>query len=427
MQNASRDIADSGLVRRMNAGRALTALRREPAMSTGDLVTATGMSRPTVHAAAQYLTELGWVTETTGTAPGETPRRGRPSRVFAFDASAGHVLGVDIGAHTARTALADLRGDVTAARRSAFTDPDLPAGDRIDRVRELAAATVRDAGLRPGEVLSVCVGTSGTISPDGVVSTRTGIPGFLGADLRTAFAQDFGPDVLVENDCNLAVIAERWRGLAADTSDVVCMLAGERLGVGVLVGGTLLRGHRNKARDLGFLHHVPDSTPDMGIASLARQCGRRLVEASAARAERGEPVDEAAPGAVLYAMVDGDPDRVDAQTVLRAVRAGDAAAQAVLQEALGSAARATAVLAMLFAPELVVLSGAVADAGDVLLEPLRRQVAEWAPEVPRLAASPLSERAVVTGAVRLALDDAETRYLDALAPAPVHAPRTAPA
>lgn len=420
MQNASRDIADSALVRRMNAAHALTALRREAAMSTGDLVTATGMSRPTVHAAAQHLTELGWVTETTGavTGPGEAPRRGRPSRVFAFDASAGHVLGVDIGAHTARTALADLRGEVTAAREEAFGDPELPARDRIRQVRELAAATVREAGQGPGEVLSVCVGTSGTISPDGVVSTRTGIPGFLGADLRTAFAQDFGPCVLVENDCNLAVIAERWRGLAADTTDVVCMLAGERLGVGVLVGGTLLRGHRNKARDLGFLHHFPDSAPEVGIASLARLHGMRLV---ASLAERDGPVDESAPGAVLHGMVDGDPDRVDAETVLRAVRAGDPAAPALLREALGSAARAVAVLSMLFAPELVVLSGAVAEAGDVLLEPLRRQIADWAPEVPRLAASPLSERAVVTGAVRCALDDAEARYLDALVPAPAHA------
>ncbi|MGW7488267.1 hypothetical protein [Streptomyces sp. NPDC054786] len=146
-------------------------------MSASELISATGMSRPTVPAAAQYLIELGWVAETAGDHRTSTPRRGRPSRGFAFRADAGHVLGVDIGAHTARTVLADLLGESVADRQITSEDPETDPQLKVALVRDLAAATVRDSGFEPEHVLSVCVGTSGTISEAGVVRVRTGTPG----------------------------------------------------------------------------------------------------------------------------------------------------------------------------------------------------------------------------------------------------------
>ncbi|WP_171904132.1 ROK family transcriptional regulator [Streptomyces abyssalis] len=415
MPSTSRDVADTAYVRRLNAVRVLRALRAGPAMSASELISATGMSRPTVHAAAQRLIELGWVTETADTNHETgTPRRGRPSRVFAFRAGAGHVLGIDIGAHTARTALADLRGETVADGRITFEDPDIAPQERIALVRDLAVTTVREAGFEPGHVLSVCVGASGTISEAGVVRVRTGIPGFLGLDLRAAVEKDFGWHVTVENDCNLAAVAERWRGLATGTENVVCLLAGERLGVGVFTGGTLLRGHRNEARDLSFLRLMPGSTSE-GIALLARSRGTELV---AGLARQPGPPTPGTPGAVLYDLVQGDPRRVGAETVFEAIREGDAAAPRILDHALASTARAVATLTMILAPELVVISGAVAAAGDVLLEPLRRHIESITGDVPDLAASPLTHRAVVTGALHHALQHTQVRYLDALSQAP---------
>lgn len=435
MSPGSREIADSALVRRLNAARVLTALRAEPALSSSALVSRTDMARPTVLAAAQLLVRLGWATESGG----GTGARGRPSRVFAFRADAGHVLGLDVGARTVRARLADLRGEVVARAARTVPDPRLPAAERLALVRECALGAVHEAGLAAHRLLAVCAGTSGPVDPDGAVHTRTGIPGFLGTGLRTALAEEFGPDVVVENDCNLAALAERRRGLAAgdgsdgpdggdagddpEGDDTVCLLAGERLGVGAFVGGTLLRGAHNRARDLGFLALMPDAardlpagaSPDDGIGALARAHGARLVAELADAGGRPAP---GAPGAVLYGLAGGTPERVDAETVFAAVRAGDTAAPRLLDGMLAPAAHAVATLSMLLAPRLVVVSGAVAAAGDVLLEPLRRRVARLAPAVPRIAASPLRDEAVVTGAVCLALEHAEARYLTDLRPAP---------
>lgn len=413
------DIATSAWAREVNAARILTELRRRPPdrgeMSSGDLMDATGMSRPTVHAAAQRLVELGWVRETSDRAGGRTQGRGRPSRVFSFTPTAGYVLGIDIGAHSVRIALADLHGETTAESQTEFDDPSISPRRRIARVRELAVDVVRQAGLRNEQVLAVCVGTSGTVDAEGVVRLRTGIPGFLGVDLHAALAQDFGEHVRVENDCNLALIGERWRGNAGAFDDVVCLLAGERLGVGMCTGGTLVRGHVNSARDLDFLSLMGRHSSEDGIASTVRHGGASMLAKMSARAE---PPGPGTPGAGLYALVAGDPERVSARDVFEAARQGDTGAAAIVEEGLEAAAYALGTLTMLLAPELVVITGAVAAVGDVLIPPLRRRLAELVPRVPRVEASPLRDQAVVTGAVRLALDTAEHQYLDTLAPPP---------
>ncbi|MFI5608741.1 ROK family transcriptional regulator [Amycolatopsis sp. NPDC051903] len=379
MGEVSSEVAGSALVRRLNAGRLLEQLRRGEAMSTNELVDRTGLSRPTVHAAAEHLKQLGWVDEQAGPVAG----RGRPSRVFAFRPGAGYVLGVDIGAHTVRVRLADLRGADVVSSERVFPDPSIGAASRVASVRALLEATLASASVRVGQVLCVCVGTSGPVSADGVVRLRTGIPGFLDLDLRAEFTRGYGWDVLVENDCNLAALGERWRGLAVSAQNVVCLLAGERLGAGIIVDGRLVRGHQSSAGGLDFLRLMGDSSSADGIASLLR-------------AHTGRP----------------------AESVFDAATSGDAAAAAAVSAAVAPVASAIATIGVLLDPELVVISGAVAAAGEALATPIRSHLATLGVAAPRVAASPLREQAVITGAVRLALERAESRYLQGLLAAP---------
>ncbi|KAA9154592.1 ROK family transcriptional regulator [Amycolatopsis acidicola] len=379
MGGVSSEVAGPALVRRLNAGRLLDELRRSETMSTNELVEATGMSRPTVHAAAEHLIKLGWASEGSSSKAG----RGRPSRVFSFRETAGYVLGVDIGAHTVRARVADLRGEDVVSMERAFTDPEIGPEERIRQVRELLTDTLAEAELEPGRVLAVCVGSSGPISPDGVVRLRTGIPGFLDLDLRTEMARGFDWDVVVENDCNLAAIGERWRGLAVGKDNVVCLLAGERLGAGIILDGRLVRGHRNSAGGVLFLKLMQNPSAGEGVAYLARKFAGK-----------------------------------DAPEVFDALVAGDPAAAEVIGRAIEPVASVIATVGMLLDPELVVLSGAVAAAGEALMEPIRRRLAELSIAVPEVAASPLRHNAVVTGAVRLALERAESRYLAELVTAP---------
>src|SRR3954452_11054391 len=108
--------ATSRLLRRLNAQRVLDALREDDdPLRVTELVERTELSRPTVDAVAEDLIRLGSIEESAAQA-----RRGRPARSLSFNASAGHVAGVDIGEVKVRVAVADLRGRIVAERMRQF-------------------------------------------------------------------------------------------------------------------------------------------------------------------------------------------------------------------------------------------------------------------------------------------------------------------
>jgi predicted NBD/HSP70 family sugar kinase len=357
------------LLRRLNATRVLDTLRAGGPRRVTELVAQTGLSRPTVDAVADDLVRLGWVREVMA----ETPRRGRPARSLAFKADAGHVAAVDIGEVKVRTAVADLSGEILAERVREFD-----GADRLPVIRRAAAATLKAAGITRGELLTSCVGCTGAVDPvAGRILFSTVLPD--GFDLRSAMQRTLAPPVLIENDCNLAVIGERWRGVAAGVDDVICVLGGERIGAGIVVGGKLMRGHAGAAGELAFLGAYAQEHGARGIAQLVRTLAGDAPEA-----------------------------------VFEAARSGDRAALDVVERSARWAGLAIVTMAQVLNPELVVIGGGVAGAGDVLLDPLRRLVDDTVSLAPRIEASALGARGVLIGAIRHALDDLEPRLLDGL-------------
>jgi predicted NBD/HSP70 family sugar kinase len=368
------------LLRRLNAARVLDAARDSGTLSVTDLVARTGLSRPTVDAVTDDLLGLGWLAEVD-----EKParsRRGRPARRVEFRADAGHVVGIDIGEMKVRAAVADLRGDVVAERLQPF-DPAADGRQRLGVTRRVAAAALREAGLRRADVLAACVGCTGAMDArTGDVLFSSAFPGLDGVNLRKDLQRTLGPIVLAENDCNLAVIGERWQGVARGVDDVICVLASERMGAGIVVAGQLVRGYAGAAGEMPFLGAYAEEHGAEGVAYLVRRLGA--------------------------------PRWTEAEAVFDAARAGDADALAVVERSVRHAGRAIVTMALVLNPELIVIGGGVAGAGDILLEPLRRQLSEMARLPPRLEASLLLARGVLVGAIRHALDDVEPRMLDRL-------------
>src|SRR3954470_16751517 len=155
------EIATPKLLRRLNAGLVLDALRDGGEMRVTELVAMTGLSRPTVDAVADDLVRLGWAEECDDDG-GQRRGRGRPARRLAFRADAGHVLGLDIGEVKVRAAVANLRGDVLADEVS-FAEAD---GDRLALARRTATAALRAAGVARDSLLAVGVGCTGGMDPE---------------------------------------------------------------------------------------------------------------------------------------------------------------------------------------------------------------------------------------------------------------------
>jgi predicted NBD/HSP70 family sugar kinase len=394
------------MLRRMTASAVLDALRAGGPMTGSDLMGATGLARPTIHVVCNELIRLGWIRETDSRRPAGEARRGRPARCYEFQSRAGFVLGID-ATDRVRVRLADLLGDRVAEASEPLAHVSVPVAERVAAIRRATDAALASAAVEPARILAVTVGVPTPVDGDGrLVGRETYLPGLPGRDLRPEIGGRHGWPVLFENDANLAAWGERWRGVAAGVDDLVVMVADERLGSGLFLGGRPVRGHAGGAGELRFLELVERVGSTYGIAYLVRTLGAEAVASQ--RGRTGRPRR----GRLLWTMTGGDPSRVRTATVLEAARAGDEVALEIVDEVADRMAHAVAALAGMLNPELVVISGAVADDGDLFLDRIRaRLVPELIDTPPRLAMSTLGDQAVVTGAVRLALDHVEASLL----------------
>ncbi|WP_018546692.1 ROK family transcriptional regulator [Streptomyces sp. LaPpAH-108] len=364
---------DPSLLRRINSAVVLRALRDTECATLTEITRVTGLSRPTVEGVVEGLAEAGLVVETAAE-EGTARRQGRPARRFRFRAEAGHLLGLEIGAHRVVATLSDLDGRVLGTQTRPV-DEKAPADERLERLRGTVAELLRRAGVARGSLRAVGVGTPGIVEADGTVRLGTALPGWTGLRLGDRLSRSFKCPVLVENDANAAVVAERWKGAAAKSDDVVFVLAGLSPGAGALIGGRLHRGFGGAAGEIGALHLLGrEATPE----TLLSTTGEPLP-----------PLDEQA-----------------VTEVFALAREGDRAAQAAVERFIQRLVHDVAALVLALDPELVVIGGWAAGL-DGVLDPLRRELSRYCLRPPGVALSLLGEAVVAMGALRLALAHVE--------------------
>ncbi len=356
----------------------LRALREGHAVTLTQLVGDTGLSRPTVEGVIEGLVETGLVAEVEQPPqPDGQPaagRRGRPARWFRFRAEAGHILGIEIGVHDIRIILADLAGVVVGSHFRPVEET-LDAEERLTAVRSVVAEVLRKAGVSRDNLWAVGVGTPGIVDRDGTVQLGTAMAGWTGLDLGARLRRSFRCPVMIENDANLAAIAEHWQGAAVGADDVVFVMAGLSPGAGSLINGRLHRGFGGAAGEIGALHLLgQEVTPERPLSTTGKPLN---------------PLDEAA-----------------VARVLKLAREGDEVAQVATDRFLTRLVQSVAALVLAIDPQLVVVGGWAAGL-DGVLDPLRERLARFTLRAPEVALAALGSEVVAMGALRVALDQVE--------------------
>lgn len=354
---------DRSLLRRINLLATLRSARDVP-KTIAALAGATGLSRTAAEAVVLDLIDLGWLVE-----DGQAghPGAGRPARHYRLRAEAGTLLGVDVGPHNIVVTVADLRGEPLGSAYRAV--PPDPSASHLEPVLAAACQALESAGRRLADVWVAAVGVPGIVHRGRVEQVGRDMPG-PEPDLAVRLKALLGCPVLLENDCNLAAVAEHWRGIAQDVDDMVFVHSGNRTSAGLLLAGRLYRGHAGGAGEIGALAQVGWADAPSRLEALRIEGRVRSREEVFALASSG---DEEAMAAV------------------------DAFSQGL---AFGIAALALAV-----DPQMVVIGGGNVRAGETLLKPLRRYIDEYTySRIPMVGVSSLGNQSVSLGAIRLALD-----------------------
>ena len=303
---------------------------------------------------------------------------GRSQLSYAIKADAAMTVGFDIGGTKVAAALSDLRGQILAE----VTEPTVQTGatDLVAQLGRMTSMLCEQAGVPRFKLRVGAVGVPAAVHPETAdLSLAGNLQGLEGANLRAALAEAMGVDVLIDNDVNLALLAEVGLGSARGKENVAFVALGTGIGAALMINGHLLRGAHGGAGEIGYMPLWRIDAP--GVASLEEQVG----EAGIRRA---------------YVVAGGEAAHT-VRDIFAAAEAGEGAATAALDAAGEHVARAILALLALVDPDMIVLGGSIGARPEFIARVESKVLSTWGREV-GLVRSQSGGRAGLLGALELA-------------------------
>lgn len=384
--------ASPSTARAINDRLALELLQGEGPLTAGQLKTLTGLSRPTVADLVERLQGTGLV-RIVGETGGR--RRGPNARLYGLVADRAHLAALDVRTQSVTVVVTDLLG-ATLAEAVLPIGSDTGTEPAVEGAAALLERTAHEAGAV--RLHSVGIGAPGLIDPvTGELRETSGVPAWH-RRLVAALQERLSATVLVENETNLAAVAEQRVGAARDqgADTFVLLWLGFGVGAALVLDGKVRRGASGGAGEIGFLpvpgtSGLPSATAcDGGFHTLAGSAG----------------ICELAERHGLFA--DAGPQEPPAAAVVRAALTAGAAGEAFLDALAGPLAVGAAAISAVLDPGRVVLGGEVGQAGGTALATrVEARLAEMSPLRTEVVASSLGGAAVLRGALLTARDAAQ--------------------
>lgn len=369
---------------RANLERVVRAVRLAGSLTQAEIARSTGLSAATVSNIVRELKENGTV-EVTPTSAG-----GRRARSVSLSGDAGIVVGVDFGHTHLRVAVGNLAHQVLAEEAEPI-DVDASASQGFDRAEQLVERLITATSVSRDKIIGVGLGVPGPIDGEtGALGSTAILPGWTGTRPRDELAGRLGVPVYVDNDANLGALGEQVWGSGRGARDLAYIKIASGVGAGLVINGQIYRGPGGTAGEIGHIT-LDESGP-------VCRCGNRGCLETFTAARYVLPLLNSSHGA----------DLTMPKVVLMA-REGDPGCRRLLADIGRHVGSGVANLCNLLNPSRVVLGGDLAEAGDLVLDPVRDSVARYAiPSAARhltVAPGTLGGRAEVLGALALVLSE----------------------
>lgn len=307
-------------------------------------------------------------------------------------------IGVDIGGTKIAAGVVDEDGEIIAAttRSTPATDAALIEAACAEAVAELRG---------DHDVAGVGVGAAGFVSSDRRTVTFSANLAWRGHPLADELEQLTGLPVVVENDANAAGWAEYRFGAAREAEHMLMVTVGTGLGGALVMDGQLVRGRWGFAGEIAHMTAVPDGQwCGCGRRGCLEQytAGTALVRTAKRRASAGDPLM-----GPLVQAAGGSRKEVDGPLITRLAQQGDPGAVELIAELGDWLGRGLSSIATLLDPDMIVVGGGVAAAGDLLLDPARAAYARTITAAAQRELAPfvlarMGNRAGIVGAADLA-------------------------
>jgi len=309
-----------------------------------------------------------------------------------------YTIGVDIGGTTVKLGLFKARGELIEKWEIA-TRTENHSEQLLPDIAEAVQGKLAERGLSVGSVIGIGMGVPGAVLDDGYVKPCVNLDQWGGFDAGRRLTELIGVPVKVVNDANAAALGEMACGSGKGRRNMVFVTLGTGVGGGVIIDGKLLAGVHGAAGEIGHMKVKADEAQPCG-------CGRYgCLEqyASATGLVRSAKAAIAAGGAETALC---GYERLTCKDIFDCAKAGDKVALELIDEMTKALGRALAGVSCVCDPEVIVIGGGVARAGEILLEGVRKHFRESAFPVSEntdFALAELGSEAGIYGGAQLAL------------------------
>jgi glucokinase len=282
--------------------------------------------------------------------------------------SATETIGVDLGGTKALVGVLDGTETLWESREAS-------TGQSEDELVELLVREISEARDARPEVKAVGLGIPATMDYErGIAISAVNLP-IADLAIRDLLSERVGLPVFADNDANVAALAESLFGAAKGMGDIVMLTVGTGIGGGLVLNGEIYRGSTGAGAELGHVVIQADGPPCQGNCPN-HGCVEALASGTALGRE-GKAAAESTPDSAIGRLLAAG-ETVDGRAVTEAAMAGDETSIAVFELIGSRLGVACSSFANIFQPDAIVVGGGVIAAGDLLLDPARREVRERA-------------------------------------------------
>lgn len=332
-------------------GRIIRALSERGSLSAAQIARATGLARSTVSTAVAELRKSGLIFDAEPPLAPESKGIGRPGIVLRLNPEAGTCIGVHLALDELRVAVADVSHSVISEQNIPLPQ-DYGAELAAQKLKDCIARIYAENGLRLSGLLGVGVSVSAPVSPDGTVHRSSIVPNWAGVNVVRVFGEALEATILVDNESNCSAIAEHMWGAAQGEDNFALFTMNDGVGGAIMVDGRILTGRAGGCGEIGHISLDPEG-------ELCRCGNRGCLELTAGFS-----------GALReLSRVHGRAISIE-DAVTMALK-GDAGAIRLIGDVADVAGRGVAMLGNILNPPLILISGALARSGAILIDPLR--------------------------------------------------------
>jgi len=314
------------------------------------------------------------------------------------------IIGLDLGGTKISAGALSVDGSHTSGMRSIATQSELGAEGVVDRIIGLIEGvildTINETGAARKDILGIGVGAPGPLDREnGIVIVAPNL-GWRDFPLRERITTRLKLPATLDNDANCATVGEWWLGAARGGVNVVGITIGTGIGGGLILNGELYHGSSDVAGEIG---HTTIDVNGRHCKCGNYGCLEAYASGPAIATRAREALVREDTASMLPSMVDGQLDRITAETVYDAAKKGDGLANEIVRDTARYLGAGIATLLNVINPDTVVIAGGVIRAGEALLTPLRTEVRrrafKRAVEAARIVPAELPGTAGVVGAV----------------------------